>query len=52
MAFLTDELIASLANYLNVNKIDVYEVATFYSMFNLNRWVKLQYLYVQMFHVC
>lgn len=33
--FLSDELIASLANYLNVNKIDVYEVATFYSMFNL-----------------
>ena len=33
--FLSDELIASLANYLNINKIDVYEVATFYSMFNL-----------------
>ena len=33
--FLSDELIASLVNYLNVNKIDVYEVATFYSMFNL-----------------
>ena len=33
--FLSDELIASLANYLNISKIDVYEVATFYSMFNL-----------------
>jgi NADH-quinone oxidoreductase subunit E len=33
--FLSDKLIASLANYLNINKIDVYEVATFYSMFNL-----------------
>jgi len=33
--FLSDELIASLASYLNINKIDVYEVATFYSMFNL-----------------
>jgi NADH-quinone oxidoreductase subunit E len=33
--FLSDELIASLANYLNINKIDVYELATFYSMFNL-----------------
>jgi len=33
--FLSDELIASLANYLNINKIDVYEVATLYSMFNL-----------------
>jgi NADH-quinone oxidoreductase subunit E len=33
--FLSDEHIASLANYLNINKIDVYEVATFYSMFNL-----------------
>ena len=33
--FLNEELIASLASYLDVNKIDVYEVATFYSMFNL-----------------
>ena len=33
--FLSDELIASLAKYLNIEKIDVYEVATFYSMFNL-----------------
>lgn len=33
--YLTNELIESLANYLNVQKIDVYEVATFYSMFNL-----------------
>ena len=33
--FLSDELIASLANYLDIQKIDVYEVATFYSMFNL-----------------
>ena len=34
--YLTNELIESLANYLNVQKIDVYEVATFYSMFSLN----------------
>lgn len=33
--YLSDDHIASLANYLNINKIDVYEVATFYSMFNL-----------------
>ena len=33
--FLIDEHIASLADYLNLKKIDVYEVATFYSMFNL-----------------
>ncbi|MEC8078134.1 MAG: NAD(P)H-dependent oxidoreductase subunit E [Pseudomonadota bacterium] len=33
--FLTEELIESVAAYLNVQKIDVYEVATFYSMFNL-----------------
>ena len=33
--FLTEELIESVADYLNVQKIDVYEVATFYSMFNL-----------------
>ena len=32
---LTNELIKSLANYLNVQTIDVYEVATFYSMFSL-----------------
>ena len=34
-SFLTEELIESVADYLNVQKIDVYEVATFYSMFNL-----------------
>ena len=33
--YLNEELIAALAQYLNVKKIDVYEVATFYSMFNL-----------------
>ncbi len=33
--YLTDELMIELANYLNVEKIDVYEVATFYTMFNL-----------------
>ena len=33
--YLTDELMISLANYLEVEKIDVYEVATFYTMFNL-----------------
>lgn len=33
--FLTEELIESVADYLDVQKIDVYEVATFYSMFNL-----------------
>ena len=39
--FLSDELIGSLANYLNINKIDVYEVATFYSMFNLKQVGKI-----------
>tara|TARA_B100000575_G_scaffold64494_1_gene49491 strand:+ start:312 stop:800 length:489 start_codon:yes stop_codon:yes gene_type:complete len=33
--YLTDELMTNLANYLDVEKIDVYEVATFYTMFNL-----------------
>ena len=33
--YLSQELIEALARYLNVQKIDVYEVATFYSMFNL-----------------
>ena len=32
---MTNELIESLADYLDIEKIDVYEVATFYSMFNL-----------------
>ena len=33
--FLTEEIIESVADYLNVQKIDVYEVSTFYSMINL-----------------
>ena len=33
--YLTDELMKNLADYLGVEKIDVYEVATFYTMFNL-----------------
>ena len=33
--YLDEDLISSLADFLNVTKIDVYEVATFYSMFNL-----------------
>jgi len=33
--YLTDKLMMNLANYLGVEKIDVYEVATFYTMFNL-----------------
>ena len=33
--YLTNDLIESLADYLDLEKIDVYEVATFYSMFNL-----------------
>ena len=33
--YLTNDIIESLADYLDLEKIDVYEVATFYSMFNL-----------------
>lgn len=33
--YLTEELMENLAEYLGVEKIDVYEVATFYTMFNL-----------------
>ena len=33
--YLTDELIEELAKYLDVQKIDVYEVATFYAHFNI-----------------
>ena len=31
--YITKEIMNALANYLNVEEIDVYEVATFYSMF-------------------
>ena len=32
--YLTKELMKSLANYLVVDEIDIYEIATFYTMFN------------------
>ena len=35
--YLTNELIRKLAMYLNVNVIDVFEVATFYSMYDLEK---------------
>ena len=34
--YLTKEIIHALANYLSVSEIDIYEVATFYTMFNTN----------------
>ena len=34
--FLTDDLQTALAEYLQVTKVNVYEVATFYSMYELN----------------
>ena len=33
--FLTDDLQAALAEYLDISKVDVYEVATFYCMYEL-----------------
>ena len=33
--FLTDDLQGALAEYLHVDKVDVYEVSTFYSMYDL-----------------
>lgn len=33
--FLTDELMTSVAEYLELSKIEVYEVASFYSMYEL-----------------
>lgn len=33
--YLDDAIISGLAKHLKVNKIDIYEVATFYSMFSL-----------------
>ena len=35
--WLTDELMAAVAEYLNIPAIGVYEVATFYSMYDLNK---------------
>ena len=34
--YLTKEIINDLANYLSVSEIDIYEVATFYTMYNLS----------------
>lgn len=33
--FLTDDLQTALAEYLGVSKVDVYEVSTFYCMYDL-----------------
>lgn len=38
--FLSDELIIAVADYLLISKIFVYEVATFYSMYNLKHLIK------------
>lgn len=35
--FLNEELISKVADYLNISKIYAYEVATFYSMFNIDK---------------
>lgn len=35
--YLNEQLIADVADYLNIPKIFAYEVATFYSMFDLNK---------------
>lgn len=35
--YLTEDLIGDVADYLNIPKIFVYEVATFYSMFDLQK---------------
>jgi NADH-quinone oxidoreductase subunit E len=35
--FLNEEIIAYVAEYLNIPKIYAYEVATFYSMFDMNK---------------
>jgi NADH-quinone oxidoreductase subunit E len=35
--YLDEKIIANVANYLNIPKIFAYEVATFYSMFDLNK---------------
>lgn len=35
--YLTECLISEVANFLNISRISVYEVATFYSMFDLNK---------------
>lgn len=35
--YLNENLISAVADYLNISRISVYEVATFYSMFDLNK---------------
>lgn len=35
--YLNEDLITSVADYLGISRISVYEVATFYSMFDLNK---------------
>jgi NADH-quinone oxidoreductase subunit E len=35
--YLTDQLMTAVAQYLNIPAISVYEVATFYSMYDLNK---------------
>ncbi len=50
--FLNTELMDAVADYLDVPKIHVYEVASFYSMFQTKKLVNMKFQYVQIFHAC
>ena len=49
--YLNEELIAQVADYLKISKIFAYEVATFYSMFDLNKVGKYK-IYLCMSILC
>ena len=50
--FLTSELMDAVANYLDVPKIQVYEVATFYSMFQQNQQANMKSQSALISHAC
>ena len=50
--FLTEELMDAVATYLDLAKIEVYEVASFYSMYELKPVARHNVPYVPMFVAC
>jgi NADH-quinone oxidoreductase subunit E len=49
--YLSNELMDAIAEYLDMRPISVYEVATFYSMYELKPVVRPRYVCVPIFHV-
>ena len=50
--FLTEELMSAVADYLDLAKIEVYEVASFYSMYELKPVARNMLRYVPIFAAC